>query len=177
MLFRSVVAIARPRPLSPFDPKFASGWARDRRPLLILDGIGNPHNLGAVIRSAAYFGVGHVILAERPEQALPSAASYRVAEGALDRVALYHAPLPAALDALKRGGYRVVGSALGQGTSLREFRSNRPLALILGNEERGVDPATLALCDAIVTIPSSGEVQSLNVAAAAAILLYALTSR
>lgn len=172
-----VVAIARPRPLLPFDPRLAAGWARDGRPLLVLDGIGNPHNFGAIVRSAAYFGVGRVILAERPEQALPSGASYRVAEGALDRVSLYRTALPGALGALKRGGYRIVGSALGRGVPLREFRSDRPVALVLGNEERGVDAATLALCDTIVTIPGAGEVQSLNVAAAAAVLLYALTSR
>jgi TrmH RNA methyltransferase len=172
-----VVAIARPRPLPPFDPALAASWVRDGRPLLLLDGIGNPHNLGAIVRSAAYFGVERVLLADRPEQALPSPASYRVAEGALDRVSLYRAALPGAVGALKRAGFRVVGSALGRGVPLRDFRSNRPVALILGNEERGLDRATLALCDAVVTIPGGGEVQSLNVATAAAILLYELTSR
>src|SRR5215204_4517982 len=88
-----VVAITRPRPLPPFEPALAAGWVRDGRPLLLLDGISNPHNLGAIVRSAAYFGVERVLLAERPEQALPSPASYRVAEGALDRVSLYRAAL------------------------------------------------------------------------------------
>jgi TrmH RNA methyltransferase len=171
-----VVAITRPRPVPPFEATLAAGWARDGRTLLILDGIGNPHNLGAIVRSAAYLGVECVILAERPEQALPSAASYRVAEGALDRVALYRAALPGSLAALRRAGYLVVGSALGRGTKLRDFHSERPVALVLGNEERGIDPATLALCDAIITIPGSGAVQSLSVAAAAAVLLYGLTS-
>jgi RNA methyltransferase, TrmH family len=122
-------------------------------------------------------GVARIILADRPEQALPSAASYRVAEGALDLVELYRARLPAALPALQRC-YRVVGTALDRGVPLPEFRSNRPIALILGNEEHGVDPAILALCDGVVSIPGSSgrRVQSLNVAAAAAVLLYALTS-
>lgn len=171
-----VVAIARPRPLLPFEAKLAAGWARQGRPVVILDGVGNPHNLGAIIRSAAYFGIERAILAERPEQALPSAASYRIAEGALERVLLYRAKLPAALGALQRGGFRLVGTAPDRGMKLRDFRSDRPVAIVLGNEERGVDPATLAMCDAIVTIAGIGAVQSLNVAAAAAILLYALTS-
>jgi TrmH RNA methyltransferase len=170
-----VVAVARPKPPLPLDPKLTAGWARDGRPILILDGIGNPHNLGAIVRSAAYFGVARIILAERPDQALPSAASYRIAEGALDRVMLYRAPLLEALPALKRG-YRIVGTALADGVPPAELRRDRPVALILGNEESGVDPAVLALCDMVVTIPGSGQVQSLNVAAAAAVLFYALRS-
>jgi TrmH RNA methyltransferase len=173
-----VVAVARPNPLLALDPGLAAGWVRDGRALLILDGIGNPHNLGAIVRSAAYFGVRRIVLAERPDQALPSAASYRVAEGALDRVVLYRAQLTAALSALKRF-YRIVGTAPNGGVALAHFRSERPVALILGNEENGIDPAILALCDTVVTIPGSGamdagQVQSLNVAAAAAVLFYAL---
>ena len=170
-----VVAIARPRPLLPFDARLAADWAREHRPLLVLDGIGNPHNLGAIIRSAAYFGIRRVILAERPDQALPSPASYRVAEGALEYVLLYRAPLPAAIAALRQGGFCAVGTALDRGMNLHEFRNDRPVALVLGNEEQGVDPRTLRLCDAVVTIRGNGEVQSLNVAAAAAILLHAFS--
>ena len=170
-----VVAVARPKPPLQLDPKLAAGWAKDGRPLVILDGIGNPHNLGAIVRSVAYFGVARIILAERPDQALPSAASYRVAEGALDRVTLYRAPLATALPPLRRF-YRIVGTALAGGVALAGLHRDRPVALILGNEEKGIDPAVLALCDTVVTIPGSGQVQSLNVAAAAAVLLYALRS-
>ncbi len=170
-----VVAVAHPRPLAAFDPKLAALWARDGRPLLILDGIGNPHNLGAIVRSAAYFGVERILLSDRPEQALPSAASYRIAEGGLDRLTLYRTALKTALPTLQHF-YRIIGTALGQGVPLGELRRDRPVALILGNEESGLDAATLALCDAVVTIPGSGRVQSLNVAAAAAVLLYALTA-
>jgi len=170
-----VVAVARPKPPLPLDPRLAAGWARDLRPLVILDGIGNPHNLGAIVRSAVYFGVARILLAERPDQALPSAASYRIAEGTLDRVTLFRAPLPAVLPVLKRF-YRIVGTALEGGVPLADLPRDRPVALVLGNEESGVDPATLALCDMVVTIPGSGQMQSLNVAAAAAVLLYALRS-
>ena len=137
-------------------------WARDGRPLLILDGIGNPHNLGAIVRSAAYFGVVRIVLADRPEQALPSAASYRIAEGALDRVTLYRAPLSAALPALKPALSDRRHRARTRRPGLPRLRRDRPVALILGNEESGVDPAILALCDTVVTIPGSGRVQSLE---------------
>jgi RNA methyltransferase, TrmH family len=170
-----VVAVARPRPLLVFDPNAAVGWARERRPLLLLDGIGNPHNLGAIVRSAGFFGVERVLLADRPEQALPSDAAYRVAEGALDRLLLYQARMTAALPVLQRA-YRIVGTAPDGSVPLGDFRSDRPVALILGNEETGLDRAMLEACDSVVAIPGRGRVQSLNVAAAAAILLYALTA-
>ena len=168
-LHGGVVAVARPQPLLQFDPMAA----RDGQPLLILDGIGNPHNLGAIARSAAFFGVEHLLLADRPEQALPSDAAYRVAEGGLDRLMLYRASLATALPAL-RPAYRLVAAVAEHGRPWRPA-SERPTALILGNEEAGVAPAVLALCDEKVTIPGCGRVQSLNVASAAAILLYELT--
>lgn len=171
-----VVAVARRRPLLPLDPAAISGWAADGMPLVILDGVGNPHNLGAIARSAAFFGVARLILADRPQQALPSDESYRVAAGGLDAVTLYRARLPAALDWLKPA-YRILGTAPGGGRALAPEPAHRPVALVLGNEETGLDPATLAACDAVATIPGGGPVQSLNVAAAAAVLLYALTLR
>ncbi|HYZ41822.1 MAG TPA: RNA methyltransferase [Stellaceae bacterium] len=180
VLHGGVVAIARPRPLPDFDPEaapeIAGAWGRDGKPLLILDGIGNPHNLGAIVRSAAFFGIERIFLADRPEQALPSDASYRVAEGGFEHLSLYRVALPGALGGL-RGFYRIVGTALGQCPVPQKWHYPRPVALVLGNEETGLDPATLTACDEVVTIPGSGRMQSLNVAAAAAILMYLLTRR
>jgi RNA methyltransferase, TrmH family len=174
VLHGGVTAIARPRPLGVFDPAAVPGWARDEKPLLILDGIGNPHNFGAIARTAAFFGIERMLLADRPEQALPSDASYRVAEGGLEHLTLYRAELPAALAGLRQG-YRIIGAALGLGAPLARRPAGEPPALILGNEEKGLDPATLAACDEIVSIPGNGRMQSLNVAAAAAILIYLAT--
>jgi RNA methyltransferase, TrmH family len=169
-----VVAIARPRPLAPFDREAPAAWARDGKPILVLDGVGNPHNLGAIARSAAFLGLERIVLADRPEQALPSDASYRIAAGGFEHLVLYRARLPDALGALRRG-YDVVGAAPGPPAGRLALPRARPAALVFGNEERGLDAATLALCDAVATIPGSGRVQSLNVAAAAAILLYLAT--
>jgi TrmH RNA methyltransferase len=174
ILHGGVVAIARPRPLHDFDPQAARQWAEDSKPVLILDGIGNPHNLGAIARSAAFFGLERIVLSNRPEQALPSDASFRVAEGGFEYLSLCRAPLPAALDEL-RPVYHIVGTAPGSGTSPGKWHDGRPIALVLGNEESGLDPPTIAACDEVVAIPGSDRVQSLNVAAAAAILIYLLT--
>ena len=174
VLHGGIVAVAQPRPLPELDLA-AAGWAEDGQPLLLLDGIGNPHNLGAIARSAAFFGLPRLVLSDHPEQAGPSDASYRVAEGGLEHVALYRARRFAkALKGLRRH-YHVVGTALGKGEPLAALRRGaKPIALVLGNAEAGLPRATLDACDAVITIPGTGAVQSLNVSASAAILLHAL---
>jgi RNA methyltransferase, TrmH family len=174
VLHGGAVAIARPRHLLDLDPAAARSWARDGKPLVILDGVGNPHNLGAIARSAAFFGIRRILLADRPDQALPSDAAHRVAEGGLEYLSLYRARIPAALRALRRV-YRVVGTALDKGAMLPMLGDHRPIALVLGDEETGLDAATLAACEEVVRVPGNGPVQSLNVAGVAAILLYLAT--
>src|SRR6202007_349296 len=100
---------------------------------------------------------------------------YRVAEGGLEYVELYRSTgFARTLQQLRRS-YRVIGTAAEHGRPVEDLlRADRPLALVLGNEEHGVPAATLKACDAIVTIAGSGFVQSLNVAASAAILLHDL---
>jgi RNA methyltransferase, TrmH family len=173
-----VVALARPRPLPLLDLAKVADWARRSDPLLLLDGIGNPHNLGAIVRTAAFFGLPRIVLSDHPAQAGPSDASYRVAEGGLEYVELFRGIRFAQTLQQLRRSYRVIGTAAEGGRSIEELRrGERPLAVVLGNEEHGLAPATLAACESIVTIPGSGSVQSLNVAASAAILLHALTKR
>ncbi len=175
VLHGGIVVIARPRPVAVLDSAEAGAWARDGEPLLLLDGVGNPHNLGAIARTAAFFGVPRIVLSDHPEQAGPSDASYRVAEGGLEYVELYRGVRFAEMLRHLRREYRVVAAAAENGQPLGALRSSeRPFALVLGNEEHGLPPATLKACEEIVTIPGSGSVQSLNVAASAAVLLHAL---
>lgn len=169
-----VVALAKPRPVIAFDPAEAATWTASVPLLVVLDGIGNPHNLGAIARTAAFLGIDRLVISDDPAQAGPSDAAYRVAEGGLEFVQILRATaFPAALQRLKPA-YRVVGTALGRGRRPEALSRDRAIALVLGNEERGLSPATLQACDEIVTIPGSGWVQSLNVAATAAILMHAL---
>jgi TrmH RNA methyltransferase len=171
-----IVALAQPRPLPVLDLAEVAGWARSGAPLLLLDGIGNPHNLGAIARSAAFFGLPRIVLSDHPAQAGPSDASYRVAEGGLEYVELYRAVRFAHTLQRLRRSFRVIGTAAGNGQPIDTLRrTERPTALVLGNEEHGLPPATLAACEEVVTIPGSGSIQSLNVAASAAILLHAVT--
>ncbi|MCM8734735.1 RNA methyltransferase [Azospirillum sp. A1-3] len=182
VLHGGVVALMAPRTLPLFDTEAAR---RAAEPLLILDGVGNPHNLGAILRTAAFFGLPRVLVSDHPGQALPSEAAYRVAEGGFEWVTLERAPaLPAVLKRL-RASHRVFGTALDQTrptvdadalTGWRGKQSVKSPAVVLGNEEDGIPPATLAACEAVLTIPGSGRVQSLNVAATAAILIHALAA-
>ncbi len=144
--------------------------------ILILDGIGNPHNLGAIARSAAFFGAGAIILNERPDQAMPSDAAHRVAEGALEHLELYRTrSLRKALLALDPW-YRTIAATLtGDAVAPSALPRDRPVALVLGNEEHGVSHEALSTCRRRVRIPGQPAVQSLNVAQAAAVLLYALS--
>ena len=179
VLHGGVVAVAEPNPVLPFDPVEAKRWAAAHQPLVVLDGIGNPHNLGAIARTLAFFGFQHLVISDHPGQAGLSDAAYRVAEGGLDCLRVYKAPgLTAALKRLKPE-YRVVGTALTRtGLPPETLRDDpRPVVLVLGNEEKGLSRATLEACDAVVTLRGSGAVQSLNVSATAAILAYALRPR
>jgi TrmH RNA methyltransferase len=166
-----VAVIAKPRAV----PLFESARPPRHRLLLVLDGIGNPHNLGAIARSAAFFGVRALLLGEVPGAAMPSDAAYRTAEGGLEWLDLYRIrDLPAALAALEPH-YRTVAATLApEAPPLADLPRDRPTALVLGNEERGVSPEVLAVCRRQVRIAGSGHVQSLNVAQAAAVLLHAL---
>ena len=145
LLHGGVVAIAAPQPLAEFDRNAVQTWAGNGKPLLVLDGIGNPHNLGAIARSAAFFGLERMVLADRPDQALPSDASYRVAEGGLEHLELHRASLPAALFEM-RPAYRVIGAALGHGPLPDRVESGPRVALVFGNEETGLHPATIVAC-------------------------------
>lgn len=177
ILHGGIVALAQPRSVLNFDPAEAAKWAHENKLLLLLDGVGNPHNFGAIMRTAAFLGVPRIILSDHPAQALPSDASYRVAEGGMEHVAFYRAPkFTQTLNKLKQS-HRLVGTAAEGGQPLGNLKpSDRPFALVLGNEETGIPAETLKACDDIVTIPGSGAVQSLNVSASAAILIYAMNA-
>lgn len=172
-----VVALAQPAAIGQLDVQEAERWAHDRTPLLVLDGVGNPHNLGAIIRTAAFFGVRRVVLSDHTSQALPSDASVRVAEGGFEHITVYRAHnLPRMLTRLQ-GSYQVIGTAAIGGVAPNALRlGGKAATLVLGNEEHGLSRATLEACQYIVTLPGAGAVQSLNVAATAAVLIHALVS-
>ena len=142
-----------------------------RGPLVYLDGVQNPHNLGSILRSAAHFGCGAVIGAAGDLPPL-SAAAMRVAEGGAEFVRLFALDdPPAALAALGRAGLSRVTTTSRTGDPVAAAGLTRDVVLILGSEAEGVSPRISKLADRRVRIPGSGNVQSLNVAVAAGIVL------
>jgi TrmH RNA methyltransferase len=146
--------------------------------LPVLDGIGNPHNLGAIARSAAFFGCTGMLLSGDPRQAGLSDAAFRTAEGGLEVLELARAPsLPIALRALAPR-FATVAAVARDGVAPESLPvSGKPYALVLGNEETGLAPATVAACAHRVTLKGVGSVESLNVSVAAAVLIHALMTR
>jgi len=152
-------------------------WAARREPLLLLDRIGNAHNLGAIARTAAFFGVRALVLPEHPSAAVPNDAAYRVAEGGLEHLGIFRVKnLAGFCRELAAAGYDVVGAAARGGRPEAGGGGEKPLALVLGNEEHGLAPEVAAACARLVTIPG-GAVESLNVSAAAAVLMWELFAR
>ncbi len=176
-----IVAVVTPPALRSATPEDAAKWARRGEALLVLDRIGNAHNLGAIARTAAFFGVPRIVIPDDPAAARPNDAAFRVAEGGLDHVEVWTVPalVPFAA-ALKASGFEVVGAATRGGrpeAGAKRGPDAKPVALILGNEEHGLAPELTAACSRLVTIPGGGAVESLNVSVAAAVLLWELVAK
>jgi len=148
--------------------------------LVALDRVSNTHNVGAVLRSCAYFGVDGLLLAPGPEQAVITPSAARTAEGALELVPLYHCTdLPSALRDFKAraGKPFVLGADPDGGRPLYEIEVSFPCVLVLGNEQQGLSGRVKRRCDSLARIPGNGGMQSLNVAVAAGIILAHLARR
>ena len=171
-----IVAVIGERPLRKVTREVLAGWARDRAPLLLLDRVSNANNVGAIVRTAAFFGVKAIIVPDHPAQALPGEAAHRVAEGGMEFVEFYRVPaLPEFCAELRKTHFLLGTSLTGNQLSPSQVKARglpRPPAIILGNEEKGIAPGLAALCDRLVKIPGTGTVESLNVAAAAAVLCW-----
>ncbi len=173
-----IVAVVTPPALRTPTTADLAGWAKRGEPVLVLDRIGNAHNLGAIARTAAFFGVPRLVLPDHPDAALPGEAAYRVAEGGLEAVEVWRVPaIVAFARELTSAGFDVVGGATRGGRPDVARTRGKPVALLLGNEEQGLAPETAAACTRLVTIPGSGAVESLNVSVAAAVLLWELVAR
>jgi 23S rRNA (guanosine2251-2'-O)-methyltransferase len=149
----------------------------DRRPLVILDQVTDPHNVGAVLRSAAAFDALGIVTQDRhapPE----SGALARSASGALETVPWVRVVnLARALDEISEADFWRVGLTGHANQTLGEVIGDARIAVVLGAEGEGMRQNTEAHCDQLAKLPISPKVESLNVSNAAAIALYAITTR
>ena len=140
--------------------------------LLVLDGITDPHNLGACLRSADAAGVDAVII-PKDKSATLNATVHKVASGAAETVKLFTVTnLARCLESLQRRGIWIVGTADEIGKSLFDQDLTGALALVLGSEGRGLRRLTRERCDYLVAIPMAGKLSSLNVSVATGVCLF-----
>ena len=145
--------------------------------ILALDGITDPHNVGAIIRSAEAFNCKGIILPQRRSAGLTGTVA-KVAAGALEHLPVSRVVnLNRALEELKKNSFLVIGLS-GEGQlSLSKFHEKTPMVVVVGAEDKGISLLTQKKCDFLLRIPLKGKTSSLNASVAAAISLFHLTSK
>lgn len=146
-------------------------FAAGEEPFLVLaDAIQYEHNLGAILRSGLGFGVHGIVIPTRRGTDV-SPVVQRVSMGAAEEIPVVRESMHSALKHIKKAGIRVVGADM-NGVAAHELDLTGPLALVMGSEGRGLSSSLRDRCDAVVSIPLLGELESLNVSVAAALLMY-----
>ena len=145
--------------------------------ILALDGITDPHNVGAIIRSAEAFDCKGIIIPQRRSAGLTGTVA-KVAAGALEHLPVCRVVnLNRAVDELKKYGFFVIGLTGDGQLSISNFDKKAPIVVIVGAEDKGISLLTQKKCDYLLKIPLKGKTSSLNASVAAAISLFHLTSK
>ena len=140
--------------------------------VLLLDGVSDVRNFGAIARTCECAGVGALILPAKGGAAVNQDA-IKTSAGALLRIPACKVPnLRTALYYLKESGFTVIGTVAGLNKTIYDADFCRPTALVMGAEGKGISGGVMQLCDQLVSIPQLGEIGSLNVSAATAVVLY-----
>ena len=145
--------------------------------ILALDGITDPHNIGAIIRSAEAFDCKGIIIPQRRSAGLTGTVA-KVAAGALEHLPISRVVnLNRAIEELKKNGFLVIGLSGDSQSSISKFNEKTPLVVIVGSEDKGISLLTQKKCDFLLRIPLKGKTSSLNASVAAAISLFHLTKK
>lgn len=170
---QGVIAVAALREYDSLEHILELAEARGEKPLVVVcDEITDPHNLGAIIRTAEAAGA-HGIVIPKHRSAGITAIVEKTSAGAVEHMAVARVPnLSAALEKLKKAGLWVFGTAAEGDRSLWEADLAEGSAIVIGSEGSGISRLTRECCDFLVSIPMHGKVSSLNASAAAAVVLY-----
>ena len=155
------------------DDIFRVAEERGETPLIVVcDGIEDPHNLGAIIRTAECVGAHGVIIPKRRSAGLTAIVD-KASAGALEHMAIARVPnLVAAIETLKKNGLWIYGTAAEGSNELWKTDLTGPACIVIGSEGSGISRLVREKCDFLVSIPLHGQISSLNASAAAAVLLY-----
>ena len=170
---QGVIALAAVREYVTVESILESAAAKGENPLLVIcDEISDPHNLGAIIRTAECAGAHGVVIPKRRSAGLTAVVA-KTSAGAVAHVPVAWVPnIPALLKDLKKQGVWVFGTAADGTTNLYDADLEGPAAIVIGSEGEGMTRLATENCDFLVSIPMRGKLNSLNASAAAAILLY-----
>jgi 23S rRNA (guanosine2251-2'-O)-methyltransferase len=169
---QGVVAFLASKATESLEDLLAAGRAKQARLLVLLDGIEDPHNLGAILRTALAAGTGGVVIPERRAAGLTDAA-VRASAGAAAHLPVARVTnLARAIEQIKEAGYWIVGLDERAEKYYTDIDLTGAIALVLGGEGKGLHQLVKKLCDFVVSIPTQGPVRSLNVSVAAGVVLF-----
>ncbi len=156
-------------------PKTLLDWIRDEKKnkisvIIALENVANPHNIGAILRIAAHFGVSAV--ASKDARSLSSGAAMRTAEGGAEVITnVAIDDIKASMSLLKKNGYKIITTSSHQGTSLYQYNFPNKAVLLFGEEGDGLSKDAFMVQDDRIMIPGTNNVESLNVSTAIAVIL------
>lgn len=170
---QGVIALAAVREYASMEDIFAVAEQRGEPPLIVVcDEISDPHNLGAIIRTAECAGAHGVVIPKRRSAGLTAVVG-KTSAGAVAHIAVARVPnIPTLLKELKKQGVWIFGAAADGITPLYGADLKGPAAIVIGSEGDGMTRLVSENCDFLVSIPMRGKLNSLNASAAAAVLLY-----
>lgn len=176
---QGVVAMVSEPPILRLDLETLRLWQQNKERVLVLDRVGNANNLGAIIRSSAFFGISKIVISDDDEQAQITTSAYRVAQGGMEFVEIYVASSAAWLVQASAGKMTRIGADHRAKNQLSDLSTlvlkDSGVLIVMGNEESGLSPDVKTACDHLIRIPGTGAIESLNVAQAATLFLYELS--
>lgn len=170
---QGVIAVAAVREYASIEDIFQRAEEQGEAPLIVLcDELSDPHNLGAVIRTAECAGAHGVVIPKHRSAGLTAIVA-KTSAGAVSHIPVARVPnLTALMKELQKRGVWIFGAEMNGTTSLYEADLKGPAAIVIGSEGSGMSRLVAETCDFTVSIPMKGKINSLNASAAAAILLY-----
>ena len=189
---QGVVAMIEAPEIQPLDSDITDSWVENHENAVLLDRIGNANNFGAIVRSAAFFGIKNIVIPLDEAQSSITTSSNRVAEGGMEYVNIYSVRSSARLLEAMQGKMIRIGTSLDAKKKVSDLASlskgdkgDRPLLVVLGNEENGISDVVKKNCDELVIIPWAGMsdgveescIDSLNVAQASSIIFYEMMKK
>ena len=176
---QGIIAQVSPYRYKDLDELIANSLSKSDRPvILVAEGIADPQNLGAIIRTAEALGVAGLVIPQRRAVGITSTA-IKVAAGALENFPVARpVNLNRALEDLKEAGFWVYGTVAKDGELVQKVNfGDRPIVLVVGSEGEGLSLSVLRNCDILISIPLLGKTESLNVSVATGMVLYEIYSQ